>query len=343
MDRQNRRLLMILSDVSRALGIGVLAGYLYFVGFNLPLVLVVSFILGSFSTIFNPAQRALTPTILKTDEIADANGLVQIATSIFQSLASAAGGAIVAVIGAVAALGINSVTFAISASLIASMTLGSIVKSRLPTAGRKSFLSDTAEGIRYLSSNKGLLYLTISAGFLNLFFAMVSPFIVVYADKVLDGGALVYGSLLAVFAIGVGVGAILVGRMNAVSRAGKIWGLTGFFEGTAVLFIALTKSFVLALVLFIVLGILSGYGNVTWLSAVQLIVPSEMQGRYFGVDQLGSFAVVPIGQVLGALIIQAMSIQIDFLIVAVGACVTSLAFLFLKELRALGFSDVQRR
>lgn len=340
-DRQNRRLLMILSDLLRALAIGVLAGYLYFVEFSLPLVLIVSFILGSFSTIFSPAQRALTPTFLKADEIADANGLVEIATSIFQSLASAAGGAIVAAIGAAAALGINSATFAISATLIASMTLGSIVKSRLPEVEHKSFISDVADGLRYLPSNRGLLYLTLSAGFLNLFFAMLSPFVVVYAAKALSGGALVYGSLLAVFAIGIGVGAILVGRTNAVARAGKIWGLTALFEGIAILSIALTRSFIIALLFFIAIGILSGYGNVTWLSAVQLIVPSEMQGRYFGVDQLGSFAVVPVGQVLGALIIQAISVQVDFLIVGTGVCVTSLAFLFLKELRSLSFSAVR--
>jgi len=343
-DRHNRRILMILSDLVRALGLGVLAAYLYFVGFSLPLVLAVSFILGSFSTIFSPAERSLTPAILSVDEVVGANGLVQITTSMFQSLANAAGGALVAVIGAVAALGINSATFAISASLIASMTLGSAARSHLVLgAQRKSFLNDVAEGIHYLPSNKGLFHLTLSAGILNLFFAMLTPYVVVYAAKELNGGAIVYGSLLATFAIGLGPGALLVGRTNAVAHAGKIWGLSGFFTGLAILLLSVTRSFIIALVLFLVVGILSGYGNVTWLSTVQLIVPSEMQGRYFGVDQLGSFAVVPVGQVLGALVIQVLNVQIDYLIVAIGLSVTSLGFLLSKELRALGYSAIHRQ
>ena len=340
-DRQNRQKLMILSDLLRALGLAVLAAYLYFAGFSLPLVLGVSFILGTFSTIFNPAQRAVIPTVLNPEEVADANGLVQVATSIFQSVASAAGGAVVAVIGAVAALGVNSTTFAISASLIGSMTLGNLVRpntTETKVAARKGFVSDAADGIRYISSNKGLLYLTVSAGFINLFFAMLSPFVVVYAAKALSGGAVVYGSLLAAMAIGMGPGALLVGRTRAVAHAGVIWGATGLLAGVAILLLTFTRNFIVALTLFLVVGIISGYANVAWLSAVQLIVPSEMQGRYFGVDQLGSFAVMPVGQVAGAFIIQSLSIQSDFLIAGIGISVTSFVFFLSKEMRQVGYS-----
>ena len=339
-DRQNRQWLMILSDLLRALGLAVLAAYLYFAGFSLPLVLGVSFILGTFSTIFNPAQRALIPSILNSDEVADANGLVQVATSVFQSVASAAGGAIVATIGAVAALGINATTFAISAVLTMSMTLGALVKPSLTAVNevRKGFVSDATDGVKYITSNKGLLYLTVSAGFINLFFAMMIPFVVIYATNVLNGGVTAYGSLLAAFAVGMAPGALLVGRTKAVAYAGIVWGATGLLAGAAMLLSAFTRSFIVAFVLFLAVGVISGYANVTWLSAVQLIVPSEMQGRYFGVDQLGSFAVMPVGQVLGAFIIQSVSVQTDFLVAAVGTCVISLVFLFSKDMRAVGYS-----
>lgn len=331
---------MIVSDLSRALGLAILSVYLFLVGFSLPLVLGVSFGLGAFSTIFNPAQWALIPKILDAGEVADANGLVQVTTSIFQSLASAAGGAIVVVMGAAAALGLNSVTFIISGTLIVSMILGNVTGSQLkttPATYRSSFVSDVREGIRFIASQKGLLYLTVSAGLLNLFFAMMTPFVVVYAAKVLNGGALVYGSLLAAYAIGLGPGALMVGRTRAVAFAGKVWGITAFLEGLAILVIALSGSFIIALVAFLGIGALSGYGNVTWLSTVQLVVPSEMQGRYFGVDQLGSFVVVPVGQVLGAVMIQTLGIRADFLTTAIGASVTSLGFLLSREMRGLRY------
>jgi len=177
-DRQDRRSLMILCDASRALGLAVLAVYLYALGFNLSLVLAASFILGGFSAVFNPAERALTPSVLAADELADANGVVQVTTSVFQSLASAVGGAVVASIGVVIALGLNVATFAISGSLIASMALGGAAKTvarPTSTVERKSFIEDAREGMGYLVSQKGLLYLTLSAGLVNLFFGMVTP------------------------------------------------------------------------------------------------------------------------------------------------------------------------
>jgi DHA3 family macrolide efflux protein-like MFS transporter len=344
-DRQDRKSLMILCDASRALGLAVLAVYLYALGFNLPLVLAASFILGGFSAVFNPAERALTPSVLAADELADANGLVQVTTSVFQSLASAVGGAVVASIGVVTALGLNVATFAISGSLIASMALGGAAKTvarPASTVERKSFIEDARDGIGYLISQKGLLYLTLSAGLVNLFFGMVTPFVVVYAANALGGGASTYGLLLALFAIGLGPGALLVGKTGAVSVAGKVWVVSGFLSGIMVLLLALTSSLVLALALFFALGVLTGYATVTWLSAVQLLVPSEMQGRYFGVDQLGSFAAIPVGQVIGALVIQSSSVQYDFLVAAVGMCLASLGFLASNDLRALGYAKRPR-
>ena len=207
----------------------------------------------------------------------------------------------------------------------------------MPGVHRRSFVSDAREGFRYISSKRGLLYLTVSAGLLNLLFAMTAPFLVIYAAKALDGGALVYGSLLAAYAIGLGPGALLVGRTRAVAFAGKVWCFTGFLEGIAILILALSDSVVIALAASLAIGMLSGYGNVTWLSTVQLIVPSEMQGRYFGVDQLGSFVVVPVGQVAGALVIQTLGIRADFLVAAIGASVISLTFLLSSEMRGLRY------
>jgi len=47
---------------------------------------------------------------------------------------------------------------------------------------------------------------------------------------------------------------------------------------------------------------------------------------------------MPVGQVLGAFIIQSMSVKTDFLVAAVGICVISLVFLFSKDMRAVGYS-----
>lgn len=340
-DRQNRRLIMILSDFSRAVSLAVLAVALYLAGFNLSLVIAVSFVLGAFSTLFYPAERALLPMLISRDEVADANGLIMVTNSVFTAVATGAGGALVAILGATLALGLNSATFLTSGLLILSIaTAGSLWHApENDGSKRRSFVSDAAEGIRYIAGWRGLLYLTLSAGFLNFFFTMITTFVVVYVAQVLHGGAFVFGTLVALLTLGFGPGAILVGRTNAVRRAGVVWGVSSLGAGIAVLALAYAPNIYVAFVAVFVAGIALGYGNTTWLSVVQLVVPSEMQGRYFGVDQLGSIAAIPLGQIVGALLIQAVGVQSEFAVGALGSIATSVVFLFSREMRSLRYIE----
>jgi MFS family permease len=339
-DRQNRRLMMIICDLVRSASLVILAFALVAFGFNLLLILAVSFILGAFSTVFYPAERALMPTLIRKDEVEDANGLVMTTNALFQAVANGAGGALVALVGAVAALGLNSATFAVSAVFIASIVTGrSLWKGPEIESGRKSsFLSDAVDGVRYLVRWRGLLYITVSAALMNLFFAMMTTFIVVYTARVLSGGAFVYGALLSLFGLGFAPGALLVGRTNAVRAAGLVWVTAGAFAFV----LALAPSEYVAFTAAFGLGFVSGYSNTTWLSVVQLIVPTEMQGRYFGVDQLGSFAVVPVGQVVGAFLITVNGVRFDYLVAAFGILVSSAIFLLSGEMRGLGYNGPGR-
>ncbi len=343
-DRQNRRLMMIICDLVRSASLVILAFALVAFGFNLLLILAVSFTLGAFSTVFYPAERALMPTLIRKDEVEDANGLVMTTNALFQAVANGAGGALVALVGAVAALGLNSATFAVSAVFIGSIVTGrSVWKGPEIESGRKSsFLSDAVDGVRYLVRWRGLLYITVSAALMNLFFAMMTTFIVVYAARVLSGGAFVYGALLSLFGLGFAPGALLVGRTNAVRSAGLVWGVSGVAAGAFAFVLALAPSEYVAFTAAFGLGFVSGYSNTTWLSVVQLIVPTEMQGRYFGVDQLGSFAVVPVGQVVGAFLITVNGVQFDYLVAAFGILVSSAIFLLSGEMRGLRYNGPAR-
>ncbi len=196
---------MIVCDVVRAAALGLGTLWLLLIGFNLSLVLVVSFILGSFTALFQPAERAMMPTILQKHLLAEGNGLVQLTSSLAQAISNALGGALVVAVGAILAIGLNSVTFLVSGLLIVTLTI------RRPQAdpggrpsheARPSFIEDTREGARYLRGNRPLFLLTISAGFVNFFFYMMLPYFVIYTTDVLHGDATIYGLFLGAFALG---------------------------------------------------------------------------------------------------------------------------------------------
>ncbi len=341
-DRHERRRLMVLSDLARAATLGALVGVLVVFGFSLAAILASAFVLGSFTTLFQPAERALTPEIVGKDQIASANALVQTSNSMIQFASNTAGAAIIALAGVVAAFGLNTLTFIVSAALIAGIVGISSTKTPAKDGGeatRTSMLEDIRDGFRYIARNRALLELTISAGIGNFFLSMVFQFFVVYASVILGGGVLVYGAISGLFALGWAPGAYVSSHFRTVHFAGKVWIFAGILDGACVAALVLVPYLVPALVFAFSMGLLLGLTNTTWLTAVQLIVPTEMQGRYFGLDQLGSFAVIPVGQVLGGVVIAGAGVYVDFLIAGIGTAASSGLFFFSPYLRNLGWKE----
>ena len=339
-DRHERRGLMVLSDLARAAALLALAGFLLAFGFNLIAILLAAFLLGSFTTLFQPAERALMPEIVGNERIAGANALVQTSTSVLQFASNTAGAGIIALAGVVAAFGLNTLTFLLSAVLIAGIAgLSGPKAARGGGERRPSFLDDIRDGFRYIARNRALLELTVSAGLANFFLSMVFQFFVVYASVVLGGGVLVFGAVSGLFALGFAPGAYMSARFKTVRFAGKVWILTGILTGACVVALVAAPYLVPALAFAFAMGTLLGLTNTTWLTAVQLIVPTDMQGRYFGLDQLGSFAVIPVGQVLGGVIIAGASVNVDFLIAGIGTAASSGLFFFSPYLRNLGWRE----
>jgi MFS family permease len=337
-DRRERRRLMVLSDLVRAAALGTLVACLLVIGFNLAVILIVAFVLGSFTTLFQPAERALTPEVVGSEQLANANALVQTSNSIVQFASSSIGGVLIVVAGVVAAFALNTLTFITSAALIIGI-VGFAGARRVPrdgTPSHPSMADDIREGFRYIVRNRALLELTLSAGLANFFFSMMNQFIVVYASNTLNAGAAVYGALLGMFALGWAPGSFMSARLQAVRYAGKTWIFMGMVAGACIVGLVALPYVAAAFALIFTAGFSLGLTNTTWLTAVQLIVPTEMQGRYFGLDQLGSFAAIPIGQVIGGLLITASSVNTDFLLAGAGVVASSGVFILSPYLRNLG-------
>ena len=332
-DRYERRRLMVVSDLARAAILVVLVVTLIFVGFNLAAVLVAAFVIGSFSTLFTPAERALTPEVVGTEELVNANALVQASSSVIQFAGNAVGGILVATVGAIIAFSLNSATFIISAFLIVGV-VGYTGHVRQGVAGqaKPSAIDDIKEGFRYIVNFRTLLYLTLSAGAGNFFLTMAFQYFVFYAKQILNGGVgqygILYGLLVGLFSLGWAPGAFVAARFNTVRFAGKVWILCGVAEGAGIGLLVLFPQTLIALPTAFMIGVFLGLTNATWLTIVQLIVPTEMQGRYFGLDQLGSFAVIPVGQVIGAIIVATSGVGFDFMLASLGVMVSAGIFAF---------------
>ena len=336
-DRYNRRHLMILADLARCGAMGAAVVLLLAAGFDLPVVLVAYGVIGAFATLFNPAEQSLIPALVPALHVADANGLVLSSRSAVQFAGVSVGGVLIVTAGPLWGLAVNAVTFAVSALLLTGMHVGLAASTREGSSRRTGYFVDLREGFRWLWRAKGFLQLTISATFFNFCANLMGTFLVVYATVVLHGSALVYAALLAFEVAGTALGSLLVGRVGSERYAGKAWVVPyGIVAGTVTLALSVIPSVPVAIGVLFLVGALGGFAGTSWLTAVQLLVPTEIQGRYFGIDALGSTVILPLSQIGGALLIGAYGTRTTYLLAAVLWIVAGAAFLFPRALWNLG-------
>jgi MFS family permease len=335
-DRYDRRRLMIGADVARALAMSLVVVVLEFHGFELLTILAANFVLGAFTTIFNPAENAIVPALVEAPLVADANGLVRSSRSALSFVGLAIGGILIVSVGPISGIAANAGTFALSALLLFGMTLRPIESAE--KRERSSYLADVREGFRWLGNARGFLELTISATFFNFCQSLVGAFIVVFVTILLHGSGLVFALLLALEVAGTGLGSLLVSRVRAVRFAGRAWTVgAGAASGAVAVVLAAFPSIPTAAVCLFLMGLFGGFAGTAWLTAAQLLVPTEMQGRYFGIDALGSIAIIPAAQIGGALLVESYGVQTTYLGTALLWVVAGVVFLFPKALATLGY------
>lgn len=338
-DRFDRRKLMITSDLIRAVAILSIPIYLLWQGFNLFFIVAAMVFVGVFSSIFRPATNALLPRLVKGESVQDANGLISASNSLIQVVANAAGGILVIVAGASLGLFYNSITYLLSALMIFMIVVPSVTllpeTQRTP---RRALSADVREGLKFMLKTKSILGITLGSTFASFFLVMFSMFLVVYTSSYLMEDAVVYGVLLASISLGVAFGSLLVGRLKTVRYAGWLFVVGIISIGLLILAVASVRSAYFAVPLILSMGLIEGLVNTTFFSIVQLVVPNEVLGRVLSIDEVGSYAAVPLGQVAGGILTGSFGVISTYTVAGVGVLVTGIATLLLKDVRSLRYS-----
>lgn len=341
-DRYNRRRLMVTCDVARMLAMGGLAAFLFFVGFALWLILAVMVLVFSFSAMFTPAAQAIVPRLVPGGSLEEANSLLIASTQLAQLIGAAAGGVIIAAAGAIAGLGVNALTFALSAALLVQIASTSGAPAGAGSPQRPSFVAQLREGLRYMRTHLPILEITL--GFLpaNFLITIVASFLVVFAGVRFGADPTSFGFLIAALSAGGVAGALAVGRWRPRGIAGLVMIGSILLGGGAVALLAAAPDLAVSLVASALIGVGIGAINTVYLSTVQAIVPNEILARVLSIDSVGSFASVPGGLIVGGLLIAAYGVTFAFYVAAVGLTLNGLAVLGLRDVRTLAVPDGPR-
>jgi len=287
-DRFNRRSIMIISDLLRAV---VVLGFLFVRRADqLWIIYFLTVMQLALSTFFEPAKTAIIPSIVSDRELVAANALSSVTWSAMLTIGAAIGGVVTGWLGTDVAFILDAVTYLLSAGLIASVRIPKRPprqKGKL-TIGRALGITQTIEGARYVKHRPRVLALLLvkpawglGGGILTL--------LAVFGEKIFPIGrdaATGIGVLFAARGIGTAVGPIVARRISGEGKKSMQISIGVAFLIGGVFYMAFgwATSFVVAL---IVLGLAHTGGSVLWVFSTVLLqrgVEDNFRGRVFAAE-----------------------------------------------------------
>ncbi|MCB9456751.1 MAG: MFS transporter [Anaerolineaceae bacterium] len=289
-DRFNRKNLLIASDVSRALVVLLL---LFATGPDtLWLIYLLTFIQFSLSTVFEPGRNAIMPSLLHKEDLVLANTLGSVTWSVMLAGGAIIGGLVAASFGAAFALIVDSITFLVSAVLIAGITVRPdyVRAVHQDTAAPTSTERGFRDGLRYLRQRPGLAATLLVK--LGQSLGNVDALMIIYATELFvvgEDGIISLSLMYAAFGLGAVIGPLALNHFNDGSvRVMRRLIIIGYAWITLAWLVFGGASSLALVSLALVVRAMGGSVNWTYSSVIiQKSVADEYLGRMFSLDMIG--------------------------------------------------------
>ncbi len=289
-DRVPKKLLLISSDLIRALVLGVLPCLLPVDSFSIERLYLMVFVHAVASAVFGPALTAAIPSLVSRHEFTAANALLQTTTSIGIIVGPALSGVGIATMSSQEVLCVNAVSYVVSAACFAFIRFPR-VESRVAVGPRGGTFSDVLDGFRYVLHRQRVILMLIGAASMYTFatsaFSTLFP---VFGKKLLDLGPIEVGYLWSAFGIGlllVSLGLVSLSAWSLPKRI-QLMALSSFVSGLGLLGLIMTTNRLMAAALMVIIGM--GAGTLTpvaW-GVLQEIAPASLLGRVLAIYNLGA-------------------------------------------------------
>jgi MFS family permease len=294
---------------------------------SLPVMVVGALLTGVGTAMFSPSALAGLTRLAGQERRGPTLALFGALDDMGTTLGPALGGILLAIVAPTALLGLNAVTYAISALAIATLRTsadaGPVEERRQHP---RSLFADARAGVREVAARPEVRVLLTSSTGVVLCIGVTSVGEVVLAREVLHLG----GTGLAVMITAGGIGMILGSLTARFTTAGPWRWRQVYLAGVAAMAIELIACGVLHSPALIVLALcLGGFGNGAALVHDRLLLassaPESLHGRLFSLQRMciaGAFAASFVGA--GALI-TAMGVRFAMLLAGIGLGLVTLA------------------
>ncbi|MDA4116746.1 MAG: MFS transporter [Thaumarchaeota archaeon] len=327
-DRYRRRRLMILSDVSRALLLVSIP--LAFISGSLSIYLLffVSFTTGVFTVIFDVTYQAYLPSLVKREQLTDANGKLQASAATASVVGPTIAGGLIQVFAAPLAIFLDSLSFVWSAI---SLNWIRRKEENVSADTRRPMLVEIKDGLSLVLRESKLRSIAACTATANLFGGMINAVIILYAVNRLGMTPVLLGAMLALGSVGALLGALTAARIATHIRVGWLIILSAIiFSGGWLFVIPAVPPYgaYYLLAAFFIISFGSVVYNVNQISYRQALVPVKLQGRLNATMRFLVWGTLPIGAVIGGFLGQALGLYTALVAGTLGGSLSFLWVLF---------------
>jgi MFS family permease len=288
-DRLPRRRLMVASDLVRV----VIFAALPFAD-DATAIIALAAVAGFATGFFRPALYAGLPNLLPDEDLPHAKSLIQAIENLAWALGPVVGGVLVAATGPDVAYWINSVTFLLSAALLAGIP--DRLLQAAPAVGR-GYWRDLTDGYRLVRSSRALLTVLTAWNVIMLASAGVNVAEVVLAKEAFGAGDFGYGLLVGATGVGLALGSLVAGSLLDRRAIGTVYGTSIGLVALGMFGAAASPNVWVAAACVVVLGTGNGAAVVCNALLVQRGAPDALRGRAFTLLMSSNYVVLGIGMI----------------------------------------------
>jgi len=331
-DRFSRRLLLILSDVVRAVLTGAIVILLMTHSLHFWELLVFAVFFGSFDALFYPCIAAFTPEIVPEDLLPAMNAVRPLANNLMGSTIGPAVGGLLAAFSTSLSIGVDCATFVVSATALALMR-------STPRPSRKegaTMLGDIKEGLHYVVHTRWLWTTSLSVTLVNAF--VLTPMFVLipyFLRHNLHLAKDYVGFAVAAAGISGALGALVVANLPMPKRRIRMMWIYWSIGSLAALVMGVATDFWEVIIFPIVVSPMIIFGNVIFESMMQSEVPRELLGRASSVDWFVSLGVAPLGLVIASQIANAIGVRAYFVVFSIICVIPGIWIIVSKRINAI--------
>ena len=315
-DRTSRTRLMALAETLRALALLLLLALIVTGNVSIAALAIIGFMAAVGTVAFSVAAPSLVPALVPVEGLAQANGRLELARSAAFAAGPALAGALIAWTGASAAFVLSGIL-----SVAAVLCLRGIVEpARAPMPARHPLL-ELQDGAKWVWQSDLLRPMMFCSIAWNISWFMLQAAYVPYAIHDLGLDASGVGVTLALYGVGMILGALLAPRVVRALPFGQAILLGPYFSVLAAVTMALTlywpHGWLAALSYFFF-----GAGPIIWTitstTLRQTVTPRAMIGRVTSINIVVSTGARPLGAALGGVVGVSFPVSVSLWCVVLG-------------------------